>query len=240
MLNHAIEQKVENGRAIAKRLVVDLNVAQSSWAHWEAINGETAGTRRKFREAISQVWGSPVSLTAALLRDTLMALSRIVDKTGKASLLKIRPLLISNKQFLIDRAREFSKFEATLIEEKITCFIDTVPKQWDNHPPRNSDLYDWRKPIEKLRHEVLAHSDPLVELDKIQLNEIRRGFELIWPLVKDAHHIFDGSQPPDGITELKKRANQFWDYAEVGFIQAFEEQNVEWQKLLNRLKSHSS
>jgi hypothetical protein len=108
MSNHAIEQQIENGRAIAKRLVVDLSIAQSSWAHWEAINGETADSREKFREAISQGCGSPVALTAALLRDTLMALSRIVDKSGKkASLRKIRQLLVSNKQFLIDRARKF-------------------------------------------------------------------------------------------------------------------------------------
>ncbi len=235
-----MENGIQNGQAKAKRLVKDFTIAQSSWAYWEAINGETEVSRQKFRKAISNVSGWPNGLTAALLRDTLMAFSRIVDKSGSASLCRIRKCFEDTESDLIERAQKHAKHEADLIEAKIAEFKKWVPKQWNGEPPQEPLLYHWRGDIEKLRNNSLAHSNETYSLNKIQIDKIRRGFKLLWPLVRDAHHIFDGSPPPGNmLCVLTENANNFWNYAEVGFIQANEKQNREREIALTKVQLRS-
>ena len=227
MSSNTIEQKIQKGQAVTKRLAQDLRMAQSSWAHWEAINGEKETSRQDFRDAINWLLVSPKGLVGALLRDTLMALSRNVDKIGASSLRAVTKLLKDPalSSSLIVRARDLpmiGKYEERLIQDKIQFFTDRVPSQWhDKQLPPIPDLHNWRVQIEKLRNQVLAHSGNSMNPNRIQVNTIREGFELISPLVEAAHHIFVGSLlPSTTFTDLIKEANQFWDYGEVGFIQA--------------------
>jgi hypothetical protein len=227
MSSKSIGQQIQKGQAVAKRLAQDLHIAQSSWAHWEAMNGEMGTSRQDFRDAINWLLVSPQGLVGALLRDTLMALSRNVDKNGASSLRAVTKLLNDPalSSSLIARARDvpmIGKYEERLIQVKIQFFTDRVPPQWHSkQPPPIPDLHNWRVQIEELRNQVLAHSGASMKLDKIQVNKIREGFELISPLVEAAHHIFVGSLLPNTtFTNLVKRANRFWDYGEIGFIEA--------------------
>jgi hypothetical protein len=227
MSSKITEQNIQKGQAIAKRLAQDLHMGQSSWAHWEAINGEVETSRRSFRDAIGCLGLSNKGFVGALLRDTLMSLARIVDKTG-ASSLRAASALFKNPALspsLIARARDtplIGEYEERLIQQKIQFFTDRVPRQWhDKQPPPIAHLHNWRIQIEELRNQVLAHSGSSMNLNRIQVDKIREGFELISPLVEAAHHIFIGSAlPRSTFADLRKVANEFWNYGEIGFIEA--------------------
>ena len=234
MSHNNVKQQIEDGQVIVRTLAQDLRIAQSSWANWEAINGEDEALRQNFRDASGWLWLTPNALVGALARDTLMALSRIVDKSGKSSLSEIASLLNgkkrgpSPKSDLITRAHQLGAAEEKLVQAKIQFFTDRVPAQWHkSQSPPIPDLYNWRPQIEELRDKALAHSDTSINLNKIQINQIRNGFDLISPLVTAAHHIFVGSPlPGNTMKQLTKSANDFWNYAQIGFIEAFEKDRV--------------
>jgi hypothetical protein len=122
MSHNNVKQQIEDGQVIARTLAQDLRIAQSSWANLEAINGEDEALRQNFRDASGWLWLTPNALVGALARDTLMALSRIVDKSDKSSLSEIASLNgkkrgPSPKSDLITRARQLGA-----AEEKHACY----------------------------------------------------------------------------------------------------------------------
>jgi hypothetical protein len=240
MRQRGIESQITRGRQIADRLRHELNIAESSWAHFEAMNGGTTEARNQFRQAMEGLLASNRGLLAAVVRDAIMALCRIVDNPRKDGF----PLIEASKLLdgqelrtaLIDRAgaraprfeedsNSYPKCEAGLVEAKIALIRSTVPLQW-NKKPENTMLYEWRERFEHLRDKVLAHPGNVESIVKPNANEIREGFSLISKLVSASCHIFVGSPlPSNSMGQLIDRANCFWNYAQTGFVDAADRDN---------------
>jgi hypothetical protein len=217
MHSGSIEQMILKGRAVVKRLAQDLHIAESSWAQYEAINGEVEDSRRDLREAASRLGVSFAGLRAALLRDTLSALSRVLDDPKSCSLSNVAKTLSKGelKKYLI---QEVAGAEWRRVD--IAQIGKSVPLQWGKTKPPDSALYEWRKSLEPLRDKMLAHSD-LDGSGKVQgMNFVRDGLTLVAELVRAAERTFNGAAPSSSFGDLKRHANVFWDYAQVGFIEA--------------------
>lgn len=181
-----IQKMILEGRDVVKRLAQDLNIAESSWAHFEAINGETEDSRRDLREAANWLRVSFEGLRAALLRDALFALSRLLDDPKSCSLCRVAALL--NKgglaMSLMDELKnaEWRRTDIDLIRE-------SVPLQWNTRPPKPR-LYEWRKSLEPLRDKMLAHSDRAASINVQGMNFVRDGLTLVAELVRAAERTF--------------------------------------------------
>lgn len=234
MVQDDIQQRLDEGCAIAERLGQELAIAESSWAHFEAINGETNETRRQFLEATNWLLVSYKGLLSAVVRDTLMALCRCVDDSTSLSLSKVAKLLKdeSLRTALIEHARAkaprfhendnfYANYEADQCSAKIELIRRCVPIQW-NRAPAIATLYSWRKAVEPLRHKILAHSGDREGIAQPEVNQIRAGHSLISELVRASQRIFCGSALNDTLRQHIRSANIFWDHAEVGFIEAAE------------------
>lgn len=229
-----IERQIERGRKIAERLRQELNIAESSWAHFEAINGDTEQVREQFRQAMERLPVSNRGLLAAIIRDAIMALWRIVDDPRKHGfpLIEVAKLLSSERLRTVlakqvkkrapklDEDESYADCDAALVANKIDLIMSKVPLQW-NTEPKIKALYEWRKEFENLRHNVLAHPGKVTCILQPKVDRIREGHALISELVSAAHHVFVGSPlPSDSLRQLVRSANTFWNYAEVGFIEA--------------------
>jgi hypothetical protein len=216
MRSDSIEKMILDGQAVVKRLAQDLNIARSSWAHFEAINGEIEDSRRDLREAANWLRVSFAGLRTALLRDTLFALSRLLDDPKSCSLCKVVALLRKGELVtsLLEEVRgaEWRRADIALITER-------VPLQW-NTKPANPTLYEWRESLEPLRDKMLAHSDRSASINVQGMNFVRDGLKLVAELVRAAERTFNGAAASSSFSDLTQHANVFWDYAQVGFIEA--------------------
>ena len=218
MRSGSIEEMILEGRAVVKRLAQDLNIAEASWAHFEAINGETEDSRRDLREAASWLRVSFAGLHSALLRDTLLALSRPLDKRPESSLLCQVAKLLSERELVKHLIEEVANAEWR--QSDIALISASVPLQWNNTKPRHPALYEWRESLEPLRNKMLAHSDPAASINVQGMNFVRDGLKLIAELVRAAERTFNGAAVSSSFSGLMRHADLFWDYAQVGFIEA--------------------
>lgn len=235
MKQHGIENSIKRGRQIADRLCHELNIAESAWAHFKAMSGETIEARHQFRQAMASLLVSNRGFLAVVLRDAIMALYRIVDDPcgDGFPLIEVSKLLDSQelRTALINRAgacapkfdeddSPYASHEAGLVEAKIALIRSTVPLQW-NKSPNNAIFYEWRKKFKDLRNQVLAHSGNACAIVNPNANEIDEGFSLISELVSASCHIFVGSpRPGNSMRQLIDHANCFWSYAQTGFVDA--------------------
>jgi hypothetical protein len=231
-----ITREINKGHRITERLCQELNIAISSWAHFEAINGESDQTRHQFRQAMHWLQVSHKGLLAATIRDAILALCRIVDdpRPDGFSLIELSRLLNSEelRTALIKNARlraprfeadDNANSQADKCNRKIELIRDHVPLQW-NTKPKVVTLRVWRNDlIWPLRNKVLAHPGDTASIVQPKVDQIRDGLELINELVSAAHHIFVGSPlPTNTLNQPTQSANKFWNYAQIGFIDAFE------------------
>jgi len=213
-----IDQMILEGRVVVKRLAQDLNIAESSWAHFEAIIGKTEDSRRDLREAASWLGANFAGLRAALLRDTLLALSRPLDKRPESSLLCQVAKLLSQKELVKHLIEEVANEKWR--QSDIALIKASVPLQWNNTKPKHPALYEWRESLEQLRNKMLAHSDPAATINVQGMNFVRDGLMMVGGLVRAAERTFIGGADSSSLHKLTRRANLFWDYAQTGFIEA--------------------
>jgi len=235
-----VENDIERGRQIAERLKHELHIAQSSWAHFEAINGKTEFTRQQLRQANEwfRLSVTHQNLLQAIIRDAILALWRILDspKKDRFTLAEVSKLLDSKKvrdALIQDTHTRISHLpggtylrqtESEIVHQKIVLIRNHIPNQWNsnNRPKTKWMIYDVREIfLKKLRHQVLAHAGYTYSIDNPTANQLRYAIRRIDTLVSAAHHIFVGS-PLDyrSLHKLEDEANKFWDYAQAGFVDA--------------------
>ena len=232
------ESDIERGCQIAKRLKNELQIAQSSWAHFEAINGKTEFQRQQFRDGQKFLRCGNRGLIAAINRDTILALCRILDegrRRNDCNLSQISRILADKKVSceLIKRGGDRLKragadpllvaAEARIIKSKINLISDYVPNQWNpKSRPKKWMIHRIRYDILwPLRQKLLAHAADGSSIDNPTANQLRYAIRRIDTLVSATHHIFVGS-PLDhrALQKLEDEANKFWDYAQLGFVEA--------------------
>jgi hypothetical protein len=81
MNTNEVEEAINEGNAIVDRLLIDIVIARSSWAHLSALHLSYGSPNSKFKDQLQQLALSArlFSLADALIRDTLMALYRMTD-----------------------------------------------------------------------------------------------------------------------------------------------------------------
>lgn len=220
---------IEEGKEVTERLIQDLSIAQSSWAHFEAINGKTEDRRRQFHDAGNWLRIGIRGLRGALVRDTILSLCRISDQESRdcLTLCKVSRLLQDKnlQAELIQSARSFMEQEAERCDTDIQFVLDRVPVKWKEAQLKNFDLRDCRNDIKRIRDTMLAHAGDRTSVEKPEIDLIRKGMETTSALVRASQRIFLGSAPTNSLGRLIKHANRFWDYAEVGFIEAAQQSN---------------
>lgn len=228
----------EASKRIAERLRREIQSAVSSWANWKAIN-DLFSAGNQFGPALQHLGlGSINVVRGALLRDAISTTFRISDPPGskndRRTLCKISGLL--EKEVLRDRLIDRSRLlrmgyhewlvEAEIVRntQRIALIRDCVPSVWsDENLPKDQELYDLRKSMSSIRHNVLSHIGD-DEGQATTMHEVEAFVDKTYQLVHAAEMLFIGSA--FSMSSLRKetseQAESFWDYAQLGFVEAFQ------------------
>jgi hypothetical protein len=233
-----VQTLIEKGKQIAARVGHELCVAETSWAHFEALNGSTPDRRVRFHEAANYLGLNLRSLVGIGVRDTILALCRISDPPGKKldclTLCYISHLL-RNDDIAKERTVSSRNWTPHLYESDpgmadvhedscrrdVGFILDHVPARWNEAQSLKCDqFYKFRDKIWEIRDRVLAHAIDAANVEMPEVDLIRHGLKMTSELVRASQRIFEIAAPTNSLNPLIQHANRFWDYAEIGFIEA--------------------
>ncbi len=223
------EDWLAQGKAVTERLLVDIRLASASWAHFEAINGETEESCAEFRRAVNKLGHSRTidGLMRIFLRDTLMALFRMSDDPGTDRLTLLTASKLLRDPQAVEKRMEsvrgqFEDWRATemdSLKHKIDTITDCVPQKWkDTSSLKSSVLNNFRSELRPLRDTLLAHARYTNRMVHPQVNDIRSWLKLSDELASACHHIFKDAPISNMLETYLPEQNLFWDYAARGFV----------------------
>lgn len=239
MIKRDIPHLIADGKRVAKRLSYELLRVQYTWAHFEALNGNSPECRQLFRNSLNPLGLGATTkyLLFALFDNTALILYRISDAEGKKkerlTLCKIADLLENDalREELIATARnwtshlhdldpEIAEINALTCDRHINTIRGSVVPGWARKP-RQADLYGWRNEVRAARDGLLAHLLPMDPIPEVKVHQMRSGLELIRNLIHSSSLVFLGHAPVgDGIKGRIMESTDFWNLAEKGFIAA--------------------
>jgi hypothetical protein len=219
---------------VTERVCAEVRNAQLTWAHFEAINGESDGVRDQLRTGVNRLaLGNTLhALVMAITRDTLMALFRATDNPGDknerltlcrlSALLEVDELREDRKaaagKWAGSTFPELREKDASKCESWMQAIRDAVPPKWNERaPPADRRLFDLRNALKPLRDSALAHA--LDGDGNVVINDIRSFLEITSELAAHAELIFREAASNWEAEKRRslKQANLFWDHCQKGF-----------------------
>ena len=217
---------------VTERVCAEIRGAQTSWAHFEAINGENDETRQQLRRGVDCFGLGDVLrvLVRGIVRDTLMALFRATDEpqANRLTFCRLSLLLESDglREDRIAAARKWSVstypelrvLEASKCQTWMQAIRDAAPPKWDKEaPPPDRRLFDLRSTLLPMRHNSLAHA--LDGDGDVVINDVRKFLEITSELAQHAELIFRGVAPNWQFDQRRRlrETNIFWDRCQDGF-----------------------
>jgi hypothetical protein len=224
-----LHPRLEECKAITKRVVDEVRSATRIWAIVEAFYGRDEEHRHKLHRSIELLGlgSTAATLLKALHRDTLSGLLRISDPPGNrnrrqtlcrlSELLEEKALLIDlgecAKQWDTDEFSEWSQQNAELAMQNISFIKSLVPTDWISTAPLDARLQTFRISFRDLRNSILAHAQNYEEVKHPTFGQTRDFLKLLGELQAACSLVFLGSS-----TDLQERwdgylreANEFWD-----------------------------
>lgn len=236
LLRKKATKEIERAQIVVDRLVGDLHVVFHAWAHWEALNGDSAAAREPLREISHEFQYDTRKLMNVFARDCVMALARMTEQgkdcyslpaIGKIirmpqaqGLLLAKAKAWDGEKYDIDQS--WTRDNAILCRSKIMLIRSYVPADWkaDNNKLRSKKLLTFRDKIRDVRDNTIAHSLAAPVLHAFTIDEFRECISLVHALVNAAHLVFAGKALPANLVPIHQHtAESFWHYAQIGFSQ---------------------
>ena len=171
MSEHHVEPLIEEGLNIVRRLLMEQEIANASWAQFTALHRANLNNKNEFKTTLKRLslYSGLQNLADALIRDTLLALSRMTDDPGnnRITLCGISKIL-NNSTLQEERVRWLEQCpipSGNICKEKINLILGLVPPKWGSDVIlKDKRLSDFRLQLKPIRNKLIAHALPFESL----------------------------------------------------------------------------
>jgi hypothetical protein len=219
-----LESLIERGQDVVRRLLVEQEIANASWAQFTALHRVNSDNENGLKNTLQRLclYSGLRSLADALIRDTLLALFRMTDDPGNNRItLCVISKLLSDAALQEERVSWLEQCpipSGDICHKKIKFISELVPPRWGpNIIPKDKRLSNFRLQLQPIRNKLIAHAQPFESL-KIALRSVEDFRSLVEELVLSAQFIFRGAAGIGTFEARSTEAEEFWSYIVQGFL----------------------